>query len=225
MLTFSSKSNSAGYNTVYASISGRKTGYVTNVDTNWAKGELHFFAHGDSYINDTPTFRLTNTSAIFDTTLTVNNSALIYFNTSNAYALRLDSSSSSVENDLRFAKGGTDYGAIQTNGSDHGFEFYVNTDGTGNGWQRMFYMTRDASENIFARGTVRPGANGTQDLGTSSYRWSTVYTSDLSLSNGIGDYTIVEGENDLFLYNNKQNKVYKFMLQEVDPKDATPKKS
>jgi hypothetical protein len=73
--------------------------------------------------------------------------------------------------------------------------------------------------------TVQPGANGTQDLGTSSLRWGTVFTSDLSLSNGIGDYTIVEGENDLFLYNNKQNKVYKFMLAEVDPADATPKKS
>ena len=78
---------------------------------------------------------------------------------------------------------------------------------------------------ITAAGTVQPGANGTQDLGTSSLRWATVFTSDLSLSNGIGDYTIVEGENDLFLYNNKQNKVYKFVIEEVDPSIATPKKS
>jgi hypothetical protein len=78
---------------------------------------------------------------------------------------------------------------------------------------------------ITSTGTVQPGANGTQDLGTSSLRWATVFTSDLSLSNGIGDYTIVEGENDLFLYNNKQNKVYKFLVEEVDPSTATPKKS
>jgi hypothetical protein len=78
---------------------------------------------------------------------------------------------------------------------------------------------------IVGDGTVRPGASGTQNLGTASYRWGTVYTSDLSLSNGIGDYTIVEGENDLFLYNNKQGKVYKFSLIEVDPATATPKKS
>jgi hypothetical protein len=71
---------------------------------------------------------------------------------------------------------------------------------------------------------ITPGSNGTQNLGSSSARWNTVFTSDLSLSNGIGDYTIVEGENDLFLYNNKQNKVYKFMLQEVNPNDATPKR-
>jgi len=78
---------------------------------------------------------------------------------------------------------------------------------------------------ITSSGTVQPGTNGTQDLGTSSLRWATVFTSDLSLSNGIGDYTIVEGENDLFLYNNKQNKVYKFVIEEVDPSIATPKKS
>jgi hypothetical protein len=71
---------------------------------------------------------------------------------------------------------------------------------------------------------VTPGFNGTQNLGSASFRWNTLFTSDLSLSNGIGDYTIVEGENDLFLYNNKQNKVYKFMLQEVNPNDATPKR-
>ena len=78
---------------------------------------------------------------------------------------------------------------------------------------------------ITSAGTVQPGANGTQDLGTSSLRWGTIYTSDLSLSNGIGDYTIVEGEEKLYLYNNKNNKVYSFVLQEEDPLTATPKKS
>ena len=78
---------------------------------------------------------------------------------------------------------------------------------------------------ITSTGTVQPGANGTQDLGTTSLRWATIYTSDLSLSNGIGDYTIVEGEEKLYLYNNKNNKVYSFVLQEEDPLTATPKKS
>ena len=74
-------------------------------------------------------------------------------------------------------------------------------------------------------GNVIPDGNGTRDLGSSAARWSTVYTSDLSLNNGIGDWTIVEGEDDLFLYNNKKGKVYKFALTEVDPNVATPKKS
>jgi hypothetical protein len=74
-------------------------------------------------------------------------------------------------------------------------------------------------------GHVVPGGNGTQNLGSSSLRWATVFTSDLSMSNGIGDYTIVEGEEKLYLYNNKNNKVYSFVLQEEDPTTATPKKS
>lgn len=78
---------------------------------------------------------------------------------------------------------------------------------------------------ITSTGIVQPGANGTQDLGTASLRWGTIYTSDLSLSNGIGDYTIVEGEEKLYLYNNKNNKVYSFVLHEEDPATATPKKS
>ena len=78
---------------------------------------------------------------------------------------------------------------------------------------------------IDTTGHVLPGTNGTQNLGSASLRWATVYTSDLSLSNGIGDWTIVEGEDDLFIYNNKNNKVYKFTLQEVDSSTATPKKS
>jgi hypothetical protein len=94
----------------------------------------------------------------------------------------------------------------------------------GNGF-RVFTNGFNIRLQITSDGTVQPGANGTQDLGTSSLRWATVYTSDLSMSNGIGDYTIVEGEEDLFLYNNKTNKVFKFVLAEVDPSVAPPKKS
>ena len=41
----------------------------------------------------------------------------------------------------------------------------------------------------------------------------------------IGNYTIVEGENDLFLYNNNSCKVYKFIVQEVCPEIAPAKRS
>ena len=68
-----------------------------------------------------------------------------------------------------------------------------------------------------------PSVTATYDLGSASLRWQDIYTSDLNLSNGIGDYTIVEGEDDLFLYNNKSNRVFKFALIEVDRNDAPPK--
>ena len=88
-----------------------------------------------------------------------------------------------------------------------------------------FYTCNVERLRITSAGNILPGANGTQDLGSSSLRWCTVYTSDLSLNNGIGNYTIVEGENDLFIYNNNSCKVYKFLLQEVCPEMAPTKRS
>ena len=69
-----------------------------------------------------------------------------------------------------------------------------------------------------------PAANNTYDLGSSSNRWRNVYTNDLNLSNEgssndmdgtWGDWTIQEGESDLFLKNNRSGKKYKFNLMEV----------
>ena len=87
----------------------------------------------------------------------------------------------------------------------------------------MYHDTRETT-NVYFQRHILPNQNATYNLGSSSLRWNILYTNDLSLSNGIGDYTIVEGENDLFLYNNKQGKVYKFDLTEVDPSVAPPKK-
>ena len=65
--------------------------------------------------------------------------------------------------------------------------------------------------------------NGT-DLGASAYRFKNIYTNDLNLSNKgstnsvdntWGDYTIQEGESDLFLINNRNGKKYKFKLEEI----------
>lgn len=78
---------------------------------------------------------------------------------------------------------------------------------------------------IDSSGHITPGANGTQDLGSTSKRFANLYTSDLDLSNEAkggndvdgtwGAYTIQEGEEDLFLINKRSGKKYKFMLQEV----------
>lgn len=85
------------------------------------------------------------------------------------------------------------------------------------------YIYYDGTSFNFGAGHAIPTVTNTYDLGSASYRWRNIYTQDLQLSNGIGDYTVVEGEEDLFLYNNKNGKVYKFLIQEVDPATATPK--
>ena len=74
-------------------------------------------------------------------------------------------------------------------------------------------------------GNVFPAADNTHDLGSASKRWANIYTGDLNLSNEgsandvdgtWGQYTIQEGENDLFLINKRTGKKYKFNLTEVD---------
>ena len=76
---------------------------------------------------------------------------------------------------------------------------------------------------VFSSSNLTPAATNTYDLGTSSLRWRNIFTQDLHLSNGIGDYTIVEGEEDLFIVNNKNGKSYKFALIAVDPSEVPPK--
>ena len=73
-------------------------------------------------------------------------------------------------------------------------------------------------------GHVKPLVTTQMILGTSSTRWRNIYTNDLHLSNegssndvdgSWGDWTIQEGESDLFLKNNRSGKKYKFNLTEV----------
>jgi hypothetical protein len=73
-------------------------------------------------------------------------------------------------------------------------------------------------------GHFRPAANNVADLGTTALRWRNIYTNDLQLSNEgnanevdgtWGQYTIQEGEHDLFLINRRNGKRYKFNLTEV----------
>ena len=77
---------------------------------------------------------------------------------------------------------------------------------------------------IDENGHVLPSDDNSYDLGNSTKRWRNLYTTDLQLSNKgsqndvdgtWGNYTIQEGENDLFLINNRSGKKYKFNLTEV----------
>ena len=86
-------------------------------------------------------------------------------------------------------------------------------------------MSQVGAQNLTGLRTLTPNANNTFDLGSTSLRWANLYVNDLDLSNEgkqndvdgtWGSYTIQEGHNDLFLINNRTNKKFKFVLQEVD---------
>ena len=95
-------------------------------------------------------------------------------------------------------------------------------DGSGN----VIVQASASAVTVTAGKHLNPATTNTTDLGTSSLRWRNLYTQDLQLSNESsggndvdgtwGNYTIQEGESDLFLINNRNGKKYKFMLKEVD---------
>ena len=95
-------------------------------------------------------------------------------------------------------------------------EFWTTTDGSTTTTKRLI---------ITKSGQLIPAADNTYNLGDSSNRWANIYTGDLNLSNlssggnkvdgTEGDWTIQEGESDLFLINNRNGKKYQFMLKEI----------
>ena len=81
------------------------------------------------------------------------------------------------------------------------------------------------SHTIVKTGNLLPGTDATYDLGSSSLQWNNVYMADLNLNNETrggnevdgttGQWTIQEGQEDLFLINRRSGKKYKFNLTEV----------
>ena len=124
--------------------------------------------------------------------------------------------------DIRLSSGGwtgNAYGKIQ----HHADCLYI---GGGSQSTYSIIFRYDGNDKIYMKsdGTWYPASNNASDLGTTSNRWRNLYTTDLQLSNEgktndvdgtWGDYTIQEGESDLFLINNRSGKKYKFNLTEV----------
>jgi hypothetical protein len=84
----------------------------------------------------------------------------------------------------------------------------------------------DAGTAIFNH-DILPITDATQDLGSTSKRWNNIYTGDLHLSNEStksgnsidgtkGNWTLQEGQSDLFLINNNTGKKYKFKIEEIE---------
>ena len=108
-----------------------------------------------------------------------------------------------------------------------GNQAMINYRGGGGNEGLQFYS--NGTSNIRARidtsGNFLPGATNSYNLGSSSLLWNNIYTNDLHLTNKggsndvdgtWGNYTIQEGESDLYLINNRSGKKYKFLLQEVN---------
>ena len=79
---------------------------------------------------------------------------------------------------------------------------------------------------VNANGNFEPVLDSTYDLGSSSLRWANIFTGDLHLSNEgsegnevdgtNGNWTIQEGEDHLYIKNNKSGKKFRFALEEIE---------
>ena len=97
--------------------------------------------------------------------------------------------------------------------------------GTTSGNNTQIYGNNSARWLFTYDGHFLPAVNNSYDIGSTSLRIRNIFTNDLNLSNEgsknsvdgtWGDYTIQEGESNLFLINNRNGKKYKFNLTEVD---------
>ena len=148
--------------------------------------------------------------------------------------MNLLSSNADVEGTaIRFGR--TDNGNIrfhsilQKNGgaaANNYLDFKLHNGGSGGSYtEQVSVLKLSGDSKIYAGGDIIPSTNNTHDLGTSSLRWDNVYVNDMHFSNHPenpnsvdgtwGDWTLQEGENDIFMLNNRTGKKYKMALTEV----------
>ena len=115
---------------------------------------------------------------------------------------------------------------LKVNSGANGLEYGVVDstalkDGSGN----VIVQASASAVSVTAGKHVSPASNNSTDLGTSSLRWRDLYVMDLALSNKgktndvdgtWGDWTLQEGENDIFMINNRNGKKFKINLTEVE---------
>ena len=105
--------------------------------------------------------------------------------------------------------------AYQATGAGQGdFSFWTET---GNA---IYERLRIASD-----GQVLPGADDAQNLGSSTKRWANIYAADMHFSNEgktndvdgtWGDWTLQEGEDSIYMINNRTGKKYSITMKEVN---------
>ncbi len=197
-----------------------------------AGNDLRIYHDGsDSFIKDTGTGALKICSNLFRANNAANTEAMIKAEENGAVELSYDgtkkfeTTSTGVQipanSDIRLTSGSWTGNATKI--QHHADHLYLQG---GSGTYGIIFRGHDGTDrwSILDSGNLHPMANNSYDIGSSSYRVRNIYTNDLHLSNEghsndvdgtWGNWTIQEGESDLFLKNNRSGKKYKFNLTEV----------
>jgi hypothetical protein len=118
---------------------------------------------------------------------------------------------------ISYSSGKTQFG-MDSAGTD-GFYFRSYSSG---GYADRFIIKSSGEVNV--RGAILPTADATYNLGSTSLRWNNLYTTDLHLSNEgkqnvvdgtWGDWTLQEGENDIYMLNNRSGEKFKIILEKI----------
>jgi hypothetical protein len=102
-----------------------------------------------------------------------------------------------------------------------GIRFYNNED-----LGSVLFSIGFSDGNVRSHTNLLPSANNSYNLGSASLRWANLYTNDLHLSNEgkeggneidgtTGDWTLQEGQENLYIINNKNGKKFKIDLTEI----------
>jgi hypothetical protein len=102
-----------------------------------------------------------------------------------------------------------------------GIRFYNNED-----LSSVLFSIGASDGNVRSHTNLYPSANNSYNLGSTGLRWANIYTNDLHLSNEgkeggneidgtTGDWTIQEGEENLYIINHKNGKKFKIDLTEI----------
>ena len=121
--------------------------------------------------------------------------------------------------------------------SANSFNFYGGSSGLNesifsgavNGAVELYYDNskkfNTTSGGCYVHGNLYPTSNGSGSIGTSNERWADIYVNDMHFSNEgksnsvdgtWGDWTLQEGDENIFMINNRTGKKYKMGLQEVN---------
>ena len=126
-----------------------------------------------------------------------------------------------IPDTLRLSNGYADTGSQMCLGADSsgnctiaGYNLQI---ATGNNSSRV-------NRFLFSHRAFYPAVDNTYDLGTSTYRWKDLFVGDAHFSNKgssndvdgtWGDWTLQEGENDIFMINNRTGKKFAITMREV----------
>ena len=96
---------------------------------------------------------------------------------------------------------------------------------SGVGGRDIVFAASEEKLRIDTAGQILPGADDAQNLGSSTKRWKNIYAADMHFSNKgktndvdgtWGDWTLQEGEDSVFMINNRTGKKYAITMKEVN---------